>query len=340
MNSSNDKVKFGLIGAGGIAQAYSMAITDVVNAQLVAVADTNLAAAEKMAAEHDAKAFDGWKAMKDEGNVDALIVCTPPLYHPEHCVNFLSDGIHVLCEKPLAIDSASAVVMAKAAQEGNAIFTMASKFRFVDDVAKAKELVDSGELGEIILYENCFTGVVDMSTRWNSDPKLSGGGVLIDNGTHSLDIMRHFLGDLAEIRVVEGKRIQNLPVEDTVNVFVRSTGGTLGSIDLSWSLHKDLPYFLSLYGSKGTVEVGWRGSRIKMKGEKAWTEFGTGYDKIASFRNQLINFTEAITKGVPLVITPEDGIASVCAVEAAYEAMQVSDWQPVQYVEEVNVKST
>ena len=335
--STNKTVKFGLLGAGGIAQAYSEAIKEVDNAQVVAIADANLEAAEKMAAEHGAQAFDSWEALKAANAIDALIVCTPPSYHPEHCIEFLSNGIHVLCENPLAISSASAVEMAKAAKAGNVVFTMASKFRFVDDVAVAKEMVDSGKLGEIILYENCFTGVVDMSTRWNSNPELSGGGVLIDNGTHSLDIMRHFLGDLAEIRVVEGKRIQKLDVEDTVHVFVRSSGGTLGSIDLSWSLHKDLAYFISLYGSEGTVEIGWRGSRVKMKGEKAWTEFGTGYNKIESFRNQLGNFAGAILNDEPLVITPEDGIASVCSVEAAYQAMQASEWQSVDYFDKLKV---
>ncbi len=332
----NDRtIRFGLIGAGGIAQAYSTAIKDISTSKLVAVADCNIDAARKMAGEHGATPFDSHEAMQAAEMVDAVIVSTPPLYHPEQSIGFLSNGIHVLCEKPLAIDSASAVAMAKAAKEGGAIFTMASKFRFVDDVNKAKQMVDEGKLGEIVLYENCFTGEVDMSTRWNSNPEISGGGVLIDNGTHSLDIMRYFLGSLAEIRVVEGKRIQNLPVEDTVHVFVRSEHGTLGCIDLSWSLHKDVPYFISLYGSEGTIEIGWRGSRLKMKGEKQWTEFGTGYNKMESFRKQLENFCAAIVTNEALVISPEDGIASVCIVEAAYQAMHASNWQQVDYVAEI-----
>ena len=241
-------VRFGLIGAGGISQAYSAAISEMTDAKLVAVTDTNLTAAIDMAAEHDAVAFETLDAMISGCELDAVIVCTPPLYHPEHCITLLDKGIHVLCEKPLAIDSSSAVMMVQAAENGNAIFTMASKFRFVDDIKQAKEFVESGKLGKIILFENCFSGKVDMTKRWNSEPEVSGGGVLIDNGTHSLDIMRYLLGNLSEIQVVEGARVQQMQVEDTVHVFVRAESGAMGSIDLSWSMHKPSDYFISLYG--------------------------------------------------------------------------------------------
>ena len=336
---SKTKVRFGLVGAGGIAQAYSAAIAEMENVDLVAVADVNPEAANAMAQTHGAKAFGNCEEMLADGQVDAVIVSTPPLYHPEHCNAFLNKGIHVLCEKPLAIDSASAVAMADAAKAGNAIFTMASKFRFVEDIQQVRKFVEEGKFGEIVLYENCFSGKVDMTTRWNSNPEVSGGGVLIDNGTHSLDIMRYLLGNLSEIRVVEGSRLQSMSVEDTVHVFVRAKSGAMGCIDLSWSIHKPSDYFISLYGSEGTVQIGWKGSRYKLNDDKAWTEFGTGYDKIGCFKNQLTNFANAIQHGEELVITPEDGIASVCTVEAAYQAMERSEWESVRFEDMESVKS-
>lgn len=329
----SNQTRFGLVGAGGIAQAYSQALQQMPNAALVAVADVNPEAAEKMASDHGAASFSSIKQMQAESDLDAVIVCTPPLFHKEHCCDLLNAGIHVLCEKPLSIDSDSALEMFQAAKDNNAVFTMASKFRFVEDVIKAKKFIEDGLLGEVILYENCFTGKVDMSERWNSNPEVSGGGVLIDNGTHSLDIMRYLVGNLTEIRVVEGKRIQELPVEDTVHVFVRSESGVMGSIDLSWSLHKPLPNYISVYGTQGTLNLGWRESSYKLNDDQDWTVFGNGYNKIDAFKNQLINFCGAINGSEDLIITPSDGVASVYTVEAAYAAMQQSNWEPVKFDE-------
>jgi predicted dehydrogenase len=235
----------------------------------------------------------------------------------------------VLCEKPFSIDSGSARAMVAAAARSGAILTMASKFRYVDDVVKAKSLLASGALGEIVLFENAFTSRVDMSSRWNSDPQVSGGGVLIDNGTHSLDIMRYFMGPIAEVQVVEGKRIQGLRVEDTVHVFARSAGGVAGSIDLSWSINKELDRYISIYGSNGTVAIGWKESKYRQFSSRDWVVFGKGYDKLQAFRSQIDNFAGAIAGKEALLITPEDAVASVEAIEAARLSLSGSRWAPV-----------
>jgi predicted dehydrogenase len=201
------------------------------------------------------------------------------------------------------------------------------------------EIIAAGKLGEIILFENSFTGSVDMSGRWNSNPELSGGGVLIDNGTHSVDIMRYLLGPLAELRVIEGKRLQSPNVEDTVHIFVRSKEGVIGSIDLSWSMSKGLPTFINIFGSEGTLHVGWQESKYKLNGDDEWTQFGTGYNKVAAFANQLKNFAGAIRVGEPLVIGPDDALASVYTIEAAYQSMQESGWLPVESTDELYSKS-
>ncbi len=322
-------VKFGLVGAGSIAQAYAQAFAGCEEARLVAVADSRPEAARTLAERCGCCGYASYEAMADVEALDAVVICTPPASHPEICFDFLARRIHVLCEKPLSVDSASAKRMIAAAKHSGALLTMASKFRYVDDVARAKSIVASGILGEIVLFENAFTSRVDMTARWNSDPLVSGGGVLIDNGTHSVDLMRYFLGPLAEVQVVEGKRLQGLPVEDTVRIFVRSLSGVVGNIDLSWSIDKELDSYIKIYGSHGAVSVGWKESKYRQSSSRDWINFGHGYDKVQAFRRQLVNFARAIRGEESLLITPEDALASVEVVEAAYAALRREQWIPV-----------
>lgn len=323
-------VKIGLIGTGGIAQSYREAFTRVGAAELVAVADAD---PNRVKSAPDVWGCPGYSSADEmfdsHKDLEAIIICTPPNTHESISCAALDRGIHVLCEKPLSTTSASAERMRLAAEKAGKILTMASKFRYVCDVVAAKELVSYGKIGDIILFENAFTSFVDMSGRWNADPAVSGGGVLIDNGTHSLDIARYFLGPIKELRVIEGRRCQGLDVEETVNIFIKSEEGVLGNIDLSWTIQKPLENYVQIHGSKGTLCIGWKDSKYRV-GNGEWISFGKGYDKVRAFMNQISNFSKAIRGEGKLRVTAQDGVASVRAVEAAYKALQDEPWTKVR----------
>ncbi|MEM8503503.1 MAG: Gfo/Idh/MocA family oxidoreductase [Cyanobacteria bacterium P01_D01_bin.1] len=323
-------LKFGLVGAGAIAQTHVQAFDHTELCNLVGIADIRLEAAQALAESAKCTGFSSYEEMSEALDLDAVIICTPPITHPEIAMYFLNQGVHVLCEKPFSLELKSAQQMTEAAKQNGALITMASKFRYVDDAIKAKSLLQSGTIGEVVLFENAFTGRVDMGNRWNSNPVVSGGGVLMDNGTHSVDIMRYFLGPLAEVQVVEGKRIQGLAVEDTVKIFVKSAQGVMGNVDLSWSINKELDYFVRLYGSQGTMSLGWKESKYRLHSSREWVVFGSGYNKVASFTNQLTNFARAIRGEEKLLIEAADAIASVEVVSAAYKSLNQSNWTRIQ----------
>lgn len=327
---SHEPVRIGLIGAGAIAQTYLQAFKAIHEAKLVAVVDVRPQVAAATAEAFNCASFTSYRELADANLCDAVIICTPPDTHPDITAWFLERGINVLCEKPLAIGPEQARTMFEAAANSTAMLTMASKFRYVDDVIRAKSLIDSGLIGDVILFENAFTARVDMHKRWNADPLVSGGGVLIDNGTHSVDIMRYFLGPLKEIQVIEGKRVQDIPVEDTVRMYVRSQSGVMGTVDLSWSINKELPHYISVYGSEGAIVVGWKQSKYRRAADKEWTVFGNGYDKVQAFSSQLKNFAAGIRGVEPLRITLRDALASVEVIDKAYEAMETSRWLSVE----------
>jgi predicted dehydrogenase len=323
-----NKLKFGLVGAGGIAQAYAQAFNESECCELVAVADVRYDAAVALA-----EIVSGWSVtdyrQMTELDLDAVIVATPPATHAEIACFFMERGIPVLCEKPLTTNVADAERMIATAEKAGVQFTMASKFRYCDDVVKAKGILASGVLGDVLQFENAFTAKVDMSKRWNSDAEISGGGVLIDNGTHSVDIIRYFLGGIDSVLVVDAGGTQNLPVDENVKMFAKTRDGVTASVDLTWGINKELPYFISIYGTNGTLHIGWRESKYKLNSSPDWTVFGSGYDKVASFKGKIENFANALRGKEDLFITPSDALASVQVIDAAYKSMNQNLWQPV-----------
>ena len=326
--SGRDPLRCGLVGAGAIAQSYVQALEHCSEARLVAVADSRFDAAWRIGERIRCRSYDSVERMVSDAGLDVAIVCTPPVTHPDICVYLMEHKIHVLCEKPFAIDSKGAQRMLASSRQAGVIITMASKFRYVEDVTHAKSIIASGMLGDLILFENVFSHRIDMSSRWNSRAEISGGGVLIDNGTHSVDLMHYFLGPLAELHAVEAKRSQGLPVEDTIFLLVRSVNGVLCKVDLSWSVWQQRDSYLDICGTRGSVSVGWKKSVRFDSAHHQRVPLGNGYNKIQAFRSQIDNFARAIRGEEQLLITADDALESVNVIESAYQSLH--EKQPVR----------
>jgi predicted dehydrogenase len=227
--------------------------------------------------------------------------------------------VPVLCEKPFTTTVSSALDVLRAAHDGGTLVAMASKFRWVDAIVQARALLASGAAGVPLGLEIAFASFTDMRGRWNAEREVAGGGVLIDNGSHALDLARWFVGPLVEIEASEGPRPQGLAVEETVRLTARSRAGALAGIDLSGSLDRGSDVYLT--GSEGVVLVGWEGGRRRGRGE-GWTHFGSPYRKLTALGLQLVDFARAVRGEAASLVTPLESVASVVAVEAAYAALR------------------
>lgn len=328
------KVKFAIIGAGTIAQSHAEAFAVSTIAEVVAVADVLPEPARRLAANLGAQAFGSYPELLAGCQFEAALVCTPPATHCPIVLDLVHAGKHVLCEKPLAIDAASARRMLHGAREAGVVLTMGSKFRYVEDVVQTKHFITTGLIGEVLSIENAFTSRIDMSKRWHADPAVSGGGVIVDNGTHSVDIVRFLGGPIVTIAASEAARIQRLAVEDTAHVVARTDQNVLAAIDLSWSLNKRSESYIRVCGSEGTISLDWMGSKYCSAHDGTWVRFGSGYNKIAALNAQLDNFCRAIKHQEPLLITPEDALASVETITAAYKSLRGHRWVTVQTEEQ------
>lgn len=322
------QVRFGLVGAGRVGRDYVHALAESHRACLAAVADPRPDAARTVGA-------DAWPhlpsaaAMIEAVDLDAVVVSTPPDSHADLCLQFISEGIPVLCEKPFTITVESAERLLGAARRFGVALSMASKFRWVDGVMRARELLESGALGELNRVEIGFTAKVDMRDRWNADRRISGGGVLIDNGSHAVDLLSVFLGSITEVSCVEGPRLQGLPVEETVRLLARGCTGAIGIVDLSWSLSHETDNFLCVYGTEGTVTVGWHATRCRLRTDAGWRQLAGPYDKTGAFVRQIDAFARTVCNEPSLSVTPDDAVASVRLVAAAYTALESGCWVPV-----------
>jgi predicted dehydrogenase len=319
-----------IVGCGTIAKAYLQAFATIPAWTPCAFVDPAAGPREVLRAAHGGAAFASLDEMWSHGvQPAAALVLAPPDAHEALSVQLLQRGVHVLCEKPLAPTVAAAERMFAAARKAQRRLMMGSKFRYTHDVLAARRLLDVGFCGDVVLYENVFCSHVDMSQRWNAIPLRSGGGVLIDNGCHSVDLARFLLGPIARVQAQFGKRAQAIAVEDTARLLFTSEHGALGSIDLSWSMHKETEAYVRIHGTRGTIEIGWRQSRCKQVRSSEWQRFGTGYDKVAAFAAQLANFADAIAEREAPVIDDGDALASVVVIDCAYRSQREERWLAV-----------
>lgn len=319
-----------LIGCGAIAAAYLQALQRVPQLQLVAIVDADADARHAAAQRTGVAAFESVAALLQSGpTCQTALLLTPPDTHEQLATELLTAGLHVLCEKPLAPSIAAAERMLHTARRQQRRLMMGSKFRYTADVQKAHELLEQGLCGDVVLYENVFCAFVDMTQRWNAQAARSGGGVLVDNGCHSVDVARYLLGPIARVQAQFGRRVQEVDVEDTARLLFTSARGALGVVDLSWSLFKETSAYVRLHGDAGTIEIGWQQSRYKRRGDAEWTVFGNGYDKVAAFAAQLQDFAALAAGGQHPVIGDDDALASVAVIDCAYRSAAAERWLDV-----------
>jgi predicted dehydrogenase len=318
--------RLALIGAGAIAGAYADVVTGVDELAAIAVADPRAEAAVELAQRIGCVAFDRPEDVLQLAP-DAVVLCTPPVTHPPLAEYFLDQGVAVLCEKPLAVDGDTAAAMVATAERVGVLLGMATKFRFCTDVAVARAMLHEGRIGRLRLAEVSFTADVDMARRWNSDPDVSGGGVVIDNGTHAVDLVRFVAGTISEVLAVEHARPPGSAVEHTAVLHLRAADAD-ATVDLSWSIDKSLPDFVRLYGTEGEIRVGWRASAWRERGHD-WRRIGAGYDKLPAMRGALAQFCRAVRAYEPLTVPAADAVAAARVVDACYASMRHGGWVKV-----------
>ena len=188
-------INIGIIGVGSFGAKRAKAVMSSERGNLVAISDTCTHAAEKASSEFKVPAISN-EELIHHPHMDVVMICAPNNHHALHIKKALMAGKHVFCEKPVTRNLEEAEEIALVAAEAEKTLKIGANHRFFQEVQQARQIVDSGEIGELLT----FTGRIGhdgehIQGGWHMNRQISGGGTLLDNGWHMIDLARWFMGD-------------------------------------------------------------------------------------------------------------------------------------------------
>ena len=320
-----------IIGAGLQCRRRAPVLVESKEHKLVSIASKEYPHAEAMARQFGCIADKTWRETVQREDVDAIIVCTPPHVHAEISIAAMRAGKHVLCEKPLTKTVAEAEEMLRVSREAGRVLKCGFNHRHHPAVWEAKMRLDAGDLGRP-LFSRCRYGICGRpgyETEWRADPDQAAGGQFIEQGTHAIDLVRWFMGEITEVACMTSThyfKTQKLE-DDGFALFRVADGGTA-------SLHTSLVQWQNLFSFEVFGDDGY--ARVEGLGATYGTErlflgkrdFSAPFqDRVIQFRSGDVSWREewrefcaAIAEKREPIGNGVDGLAAMRIATAAYEA--------------------
>jgi predicted dehydrogenase len=315
----NKTMRVGIVGCGAIARGHAAISLKENDVQCVGLVDSNAEAAEKFAAElGDVRICKDYRELIDSIKPDMICICTPPVAHEEIAVYALKRNVHVFCEKPLAYDIPSAHRMRDATRASSALLMPAFRHRFIPANIMLRDIVASGEIGDVVLFNNIFCGpAFDMEQKWFTKKALAGGGCILDTNSHSVDLFRFIVGEIVQQQAVMHRHFKTTDVEDAGMLVVKSDQGALGVMESSFVAGSG-EGFIDIIGTKGKARYDYGDKVLVRKTEdNDWTirpvkESGGGVEEVS-------HFLGAIEGKYKLSCTVDDGVRAMEVICGVYE---------------------
>ena len=257
--SGMDEVAWGILGPGGIARAFATGISEAPNARLAAIASRNPMRRELAEDFAGARILEGYQALIDDREVEAIYIATPHPFHAEWAVRAARAGKHLLVEKPLAVTEAEAQRMVDAARERGTFLGEAFMYRLHPQTAKLVELIGSGTLGTVRMVKSSFGFALpfDPAHRLYAN-ELAGGGIL-DVGCYPVSMVRLLAGAAAGEPYLDPETVHGVAhlgqtgVDEWASAVLKFANGILAEVSCSVALDQD--NMLRIFGTMGQIEV-------------------------------------------------------------------------------------
>ncbi len=326
-------MRIGIVGAGNISDTHARAAASIPGVTVAAVCGENRDRAEALAARHGARCCESLPALVSQRLIDAVIIGSPSGCHAEQATLAVRHGLHVLVEKPLDVTTARIDALVDEVARARVTLAVCFQDRLAPDVVRMKALIDAGEIGAPILA----TGEVRWyrppeyysGSRWRGKRALDGGGALMNQGSHTVDLLVYLMGPVVSVSGAIATRLHAIETEDTAVATLHFASGALGTIYATTASYPGYPRRLSITGSEGTMTL--EDSRlvsIDLRGREA-VRATNGEPRpenaaspvvsdISGHRRIIEDFLDAVRTGRAPACSGSAGRESVAVIEAAY----------------------
>jgi len=317
-------LKWGLLGCGDIAHRCVVpALTDLEPCELQAISRQHASELESCVAQFGAKkGYRNWKALLQDNTIDAVYIATPVNLHSEQSIQAAESGKHVLCEKPMAINTVECERMIDACNRNNVHLGIAYYRHFYPVVERMKTIIAKGEIGRVMFiqidaYETPLFSA-DHPRFWIFEKGKAGGGVLMDFGCHRIEVLLNLMGQITEVKGVTGHVYSEHEVEDVATVLLKFENNACGVLTVirGGTTDRDTVY---IQGTEGSIQV----DNLN-EGNISWVTASRSYQStLPKAENGHLPLIESFTLAVLSNKTPKvDGSVGLDVqrvIEGAYE---------------------
>lgn len=333
-----DKVGFGIIGAGLIADIHARAVRAIPEARLEGIFDVSQVVAERFAGRYEIRSFPSMNDLLACPEIDVVCICTPSGLHAPIALDAIRAGKHVVVEKPMAIRMEDCDAIISESHRMGLEVAVISQLRFNPSIVRTKEAIEGGRLGRLIMASLSMkyyrTQQYYDSSNWKGTWAMDGGGALMNQGIHGIDLLLMLMGPACSVSGNARTLARKIEVEDTLNAVVEFSNGALGTIEAATSVFPGSPRKLEINGSCGTIALE-EASIVKweIEGDGRPLDFDLEHTNSSSFSDpaaisieghvsQLQNMIQAIRGEMGICVGPPEGRNAVELVLAIYKASQ------------------
>lgn len=318
------------------AYSYAEVIRQFGDVKLVGIYDENNIRGKSVARKYETTYYSNLESLLRKEDLDAVIICSENIKHKQHVIAAAQAHKHILCEKPIATTIDDAREMISTCKQHNVILQIAFPVRFSPPISRMKHLIEQGELGRILAMRGTNHG--QNPGEWFVDPKLSGGGAVLDHTVHIIDIMRWYThSEVTEVYAEVDTKFNQISCDDCGLLTFEFANGVIASHDPSWSRPKSFPIWgdvtLKIVGTNGIAEIdalaqhidGFYDNTLKHN----YHLWGDSYDF-----GLISDFINCVRQNGKPSITGFDGLQALKVALAAYESSLTK--RPVKIINETS----